>query len=269
MHGTEIHFTTEIGGRSEERWFSVSAEPVMFVGRQHIMLAFDDIIVRKKLEERLRQYGERQKTLLREVNHRVKNNLTAIISMLHREEDRAAEQDRTDCRDRMKEIVGRVDGLFIVHSMLSATKWRPLQLSHLCREVIQGAVSAMTKDVEVTLTVPPAKTLVNAAQAHSLALVFNELATNTLKYGSVDRDGQKHAEMTVDIEGMHGLVRVVYRDNGRGLAEPWPEDPPSGPGLGLGLITGIIRKNMGGDVRFLNENGVKIIITFPAADRDA
>ena len=244
VHGREIQLTAKIGDRTEERWFSVSAEPVMFVGRPHIILAFDDIIVRKKLEERLREYGERQKTLLREVNHRVKNNLTAIISMLHREEDRAAEQGRADCRDRMKEIVGRVDGLLIVHSMLSATKWRPLQLAHLCREIMQGAVGVFAAGADVTFTVSPSETLVNAAQAHDLALVFNELATNTLKYGSVDRDGKKHTEMTVAIEETHGSVRVVYRDSGCGFAEPCPADPPSGLGIGLGLVAGIIRKNL-------------------------
>ena len=66
-----------------------------------------EITERLRVEEELRQYAETQEVLVREVNHRVKNNLTAIISMLHMEEDLAESEAQSAYLPSLRDLVGR------------------------------------------------------------------------------------------------------------------------------------------------------------------
>ncbi|MDH5299514.1 MAG: PAS domain S-box protein, partial [Desulfobulbaceae bacterium] len=107
--------------------------------RKGLVVLGRDITERKKAEEKLREYAVTQEVLLREVNHRVKNNLAAIISMLHKEEDRAKSDGMTDSLSLPHDLEGRIRGLSTVHSLLTEHAWRPLPLAELCERVAQAA----------------------------------------------------------------------------------------------------------------------------------
>ncbi|MBU1649423.1 MAG: PAS domain S-box protein [Proteobacteria bacterium] len=219
-----------------------------------------DISEQKKLEGELRDYALQQKTLLQEVNHRVKNNLTAIISMLHLEEDRAEKQVGVEQTSQLKEVICRVEGLLIVHTLLSASKWKPLRLSQLCHEVISRTMSSLSVSQTMRLDVAPSDVQVDADQAHHLALVLNELATNTVKYGC---QAEAAGSISVSLEKKDDEVHLTYRDDGIGFSESVLQGKSPRMGIGINMIRGIIRKSMQGEVRLSNQEGAVIVITFP------
>ncbi len=88
-----------------------------------VLSSGEDITERKKAEQDLRKYAQTQEVLLREVNHRVKNNLSAVIGMLYKELDCAEEKGMTGYLNVLNDLVGRIAGLSTVHSMLSASGW--------------------------------------------------------------------------------------------------------------------------------------------------
>jgi PAS domain S-box-containing protein len=220
-----------------------------------IMIA--DVTKRTSDEHRLRKYSETQRTLLQEVNHRVKNNLMVIISMLHKEEDRVKHSGQTAYLPFLEELHGRIDGLLTVHSMLSSVDWQPLKLDALCEQIVRGVLRS--SDKEVVLSVSPSDLMVDSNQSHNLTLVLNELATNSLKYAvSV----AAHPCMEINISERDGKACIIFRDNGPGFPEAILSGNLQGTGIGFDLVTGIVRKSIRGTMSFWNDNGAVSEICF-------
>lgn len=217
-----------------------------------------DITERKAAEGEIRHYAETQAVLLREVNHRVKNNLAVIISMLHKEEDRAKQKGATGYLSILSDLCKRIDSLLIVHSMLSSAVWRDINISELCRNLVRRIT--LTGAVKVTPDISETEITVNSAQAHNLALVLNELATNSLKHAA---GSAVHLKISIAISRDGNAIRMVYRDNGPGYPDLILQGDYTGTGIGFDLLTGIVRQSLRGDLSFKNENGAVAEIVFP------
>ncbi len=218
-----------------------------------------DITERKRAEEELRQFAETQSVLAREVNHRVKNNLSAIISMLHKEEDRARSEGTPDYLPPLRSLAGRVEGLATVHSLLSATGWRPLVFSRLCEQVIRAALHGLPLSATIELKVADSPVRVTSNQAHHLTLVVNELATNSAKHALGDRESAC-IEVRTSVAG--DMVRVWFRDDGPGYPEQILSGDFSQAGIGFDLVRGIVSQTLRGTVELANEGGAVTCFTF-------
>jgi PAS domain S-box-containing protein len=251
-----VHFDKE----GNKIYSEVSTSPVRDETGKTIQVVHisRDITERRRAEEELKEYAETQKVLLREVNHRVKNNLSAIISMLHIEEDRAAAEG-LQALPVLRDLEGRIMGLSTVHDLLSASAWRPLLLSQLCDEVVRGALTSVPLSKKIELSITPSSEKLNSRQAHHLTLVLNELATNSAKQALKDRDS---ARIDIGIEGKDGDVLLRFRDDGPGYPEELLKGDFSRTGVGFDLINGIVRKNLRGRLELENDNGAVTTIAF-------
>ena len=95
-----------------------------------------------------------------------------------------------------------------------------------------------------------------------MALVINELSTNTVKHALDDKE-LVHIDVT--IEAHEGLITLIYRDDGPG----YPDEVLrfNQQSLGLYLIQTLVRSGMRGKFELLNENGAVAIVEFNAADQ--
>ena len=215
-----------------------------------------------RLYEEARQSAETKTMLLREVNHRVKNNLTAIIGLLQAERrDVEASawggEEQAIYRIIMQDLVNRVQGLATVHSLLSASEWAPLSLSKLTRQVIYSSLQMLPRDRRVFVDVAPSPVRVTSDQAHDLALVINELATNTIKHGLQEQDA---ARITARITLDGNTVALEFRDNGPGYPEEALQLERSS--IGFDLIRNIVRQNLRGNLSLRNDHGAVAVIRF-------
>jgi PAS domain S-box-containing protein len=221
-----------------------------------------NITERKQAEKQLQKNTETLVVLLREVNHRVKNNLAALVGLLHMEEDKAMALGKTDYIQILKELTNRITVLATVHSLLSAQNWQPIPLSKLCEQIISAVVHGYPTDQKVQYNVQCFDNdfFVNSNQAHHLSLVFNELVTNSLKYGFVDEVKRK---INIVIFNQEDNIKIVYQDNGRGYPDEVLNQTSGKRGVGLGLINGIISQSLDGEVMLRNEGGAVTEISFP------
>ena len=216
-----------------------------------------------RLYEQARRDAETKSVLLREVNHRVKNNLSAIIGLLYAERRRARTEDRAAYEFMMQDLINRVQGLTTVHDMLSASGWAPLSLSDLTMRLIQSALQMLPRGKRVSVDVTPSPIRVTPDQAHNLALVINELATNTVKYTLHERHA---AQITVSIglddDAGTRTVLFEFRDDGPG----YPEEilRLERHSVGLDLMQNIVRKSLRGELSLHNERGAVAVIRFEA-----
>lgn len=218
-----------------------------------------EIAERKRADKELRQYADAQAVLVREVNHRVKNNLSAIISMLHMEQDRAEAEGLASKRTVLQDVVGRIGGLSTVHSLLSASGWRPLEISGLCRQVVSAALQGIPLGKRINVEITPSRVQINSNQAHHLTLVINELTTNSMKYALEKR---QQANIRIDIRQTGQTIEIFFKDDGPGYPDPIVQDGFVPSSTGFELIRGIVGRSLKGDVVFSNEKGALTRIVF-------
>lgn len=243
------------------RWYEIHDNQITWIDDRLVrLLVATDISERQESEAKLHEYASVQKILLSEVNHRVKNNLAAIISMLHMEEARVANKDATIYSETIHDLVARIHGLALVHSLLSASEWLPLKISYLCEEVAKAALHGLHNTKEIALTVADSPALIGSSQAHHLAMVINELTTNTLKY-SIDNRETAHIDITID-QQEDDQVTIVFHDDGPGYPPAICTGDMSQASTGLEIVQGIITSSLQGTVHFNNDNGAVSHFTF-------
>jgi len=250
-------------GRAMGILFVHSLQPRTFHGQLPLLTTFANqaaaAIENARLYEQARRDAEARSTLLDEVNHRVKNNLSAIIGLLYAERRHAGMEDQAVYQSITQALVNRVQGLATVHSLLSASEWAPLRLNELAAQVIRSSLQMLPRDKHVSVDVTSSAVQVTADQAQNLALVINELATNTVKHALRERD-TAHIAICIALE--EDTVLFEFRDDGPG----YPEEVLrlERYSVGFDLIQNIVRKSLRGELSLHNDRGAVAVIRFAA-----
>jgi two-component sensor histidine kinase len=209
-----------------------------------------------RLFEQARRDAETKARLLHEVNHRVKNNLAAIVGLLYVEQHHF--QAQLACQNMLADLINRVEGLATVHRLLSDSRWSPILLSGLAGQILESALQMLPSDRQVVTYVSPAESVyVMPKQANNLAMVINELATNTVKY-AVPVQPTVAVEINISVE--NDQIVMEYRDDGPGF--PVEVLQKKRGNVGLYLIYNIVRSDLHGEVSLRNDGGAVITLRF-------
>ncbi len=214
-----------------------------------------------RLYRQTQQDAETKTLLLKEVNHRVKNNLIAITGMLYIEQRYAAKspEQSTDTAI-LDKLACRIKGLSTVYQMLSDYNWIPMPLSVLARKLIDAALQVLPSDRQVSVDiVTDTAEVMSPEEAHHIAIVINELVTNVIKHVAI---AKKTSQITVRItpDPLSKTVLLEFRDNGPGFPEAVlnSEDRK----VGMYLIENTVRHSLRGEITFQNDNGAVVRIQF-------
>jgi PAS domain S-box-containing protein len=199
-----------------------------------------DITDRKRAEER-------QVLLAREVDHRAKNTLAVVLSVL-----RLTRAPTT--KDFIATVEGRVHALAATHNLLSATRWEGADLGKIVEEEMAPYQANHRQRV---ITGGPAVVLLPAT-AQAVALALHELATNAAKYGALSTET--------------GTLAVTWRAEGDALVLDWTETggPPTAEparlGFGLTIVRSSIEAQFRGGVSYeWRREGLRCTLSIPAA----
>ena len=220
-----------------------------------------DISGRKKIEQDLRAALEEKMVLLREVHHRVKNNLAIIAALLEMQQeevkDPAAAAVLTDLDTRIRSIA-------LVHERL-------YQKKNLARIDFQDYLESLLQDLRYSFA-PGRDTLCTVlAQGISLeidlaipcGMIVNELVTNAFKYAFPDGktcDGRSGPEIRVEARKEDGHYRIMVEDNGVGF--PKEVDLNNSLSFGLRLVRMIGAHQLGGKFELERSSGTRVSFTF-------
>ncbi|MEO6386927.1 MAG: CHASE domain-containing protein [Croceibacterium sp.] len=187
-------------------------------------------------------------SLTRELNHRVKNTLANVLSIIALTRRRA-----TDLNDFADGLDGRIRALSATHDLLTQSDWGTTPI----RSVVQAELVpyAQAGDHKVDLQGPDIELAPN--DALSLGLAVHELATNAAKYGALSKPGGQ-----VDVHWRliaEAVVRVEWQESGGP-----PVSPKRGRGFGTDLIERIVAHELKNpvDLQFKAE-GVRCVLTIP------
>ena len=192
-----------------------------------------------RLYEETRRGLELKSVLLRELHHRVKNNLATVAGILSLQRRRTRS---LEVRNTLSESVNRVQGLAATHDLLAHEDVSEARVDDIARKIVGVANANLSPpDKHITFQVEPCPIVIPSRSVTILALVINEMISNAIKHG-LDRQSRG----TVIIRGCEedGMVIVQVIDTGKGpLFElPLEESGDSGTfeGLGLSLIKHLI-----------------------------
>jgi two-component sensor histidine kinase len=175
-----------------------------------LLLAYLFYLFRKN-----KRLSQRNELLLKEQNHRVKNNLQMISSLLSLQSQKLLS---TDAKDALEESKGRINSVALLHRMLYESEHvgtieACAYIKSFTEEIRYGA----GREMKIELNLPERLNL-KIEKVTSLGLIINELLTNSIKH--VDESIQLHIQLTIFMK--EGKFRLTYTDNGSGVAsEVW------------------------------------------------
>ncbi len=217
-----------------------------------------DITDIKKSEERTQEALKEKETLLREIHHRVKNNLQVVSSLL------SLQADKTDDRSALAafaEAESRVHSMALVHEILyQSDSLTQIELQTYLENLIEHLRQVFSDQAAgVNITVDAGAVSFGIEQAVPCGLIMTELITNSLKYAFPGDSGGEinvNAAHTADRE-----IEMVIADNGSGL--PSDFDPQNIKSLGIRLVTELIEDQLEGNWTLVKDRGTCWRFTWP------
>ncbi len=203
-----------------------------------------------QLYDQTQRDADTKTLLLREVNHRVKNNLGAILGLLYVEERHAPPEALPAYTPILERLTRRVTSLAQIHKMLAATEWAPLRLSELAQSIIHQTASAMAHEVQVELEVSPSPICLPPNPAHHIALILNELTINTIEHAVAGRDAVR---IELQITQKDEDIILTYLSDGPGYPPEVLES--EGYNAGLDIIQRMITDTLQGELTLRNTSG--------------
>jgi PAS domain S-box-containing protein len=225
-------------------------------GRKYFVSVQEDITEKKRSDEQIRNSLREKDVLLKEIHHRVKNNLQVISSLLNLQSG-YVQDEKT--HELFRESQNRVRSMALIHEKL-------YQSEDLTRidlgEYVLSLVSMLFRSYGTHASTVKLETrldpvFLNIDTAIPVGLLVNELVSNSLKYAFPNgRAGMIGIDFRV-LDKEEFVLSV--RDNGIGL--PAEFDLDKAPSLGLRLVR-ILATQMGGELTFQRSSGTEFTITF-------
>lgn len=206
-----------------------------------VLATFIDLTARKQAEETLRASLREKESLLKEVHHRVKNNLQVITSLLRLEAGRSTQPDT---KSVLKEMQNRIRSMALLHeSLYRAENLEQVNLPDYITQVTTHLFRSMAAErgkIQLHLDLAPMS--IALEQAVPCGLLVNELVSNCLKHGFPEgRAGDIHIELQAVGGGPQVRLRVC--DTGVGLPPDFEEKRASS--LGMQLVADLARQLKG------------------------
>ncbi|MFZ1126691.1 sensor histidine kinase [Methanoregula sp.] len=221
---------------------------------------------RKKMELQITQQLKEKEMLLKEIHHRVKNNMQVISSLLNLQ-SQTAKDDAT--RLLFKESQNRIRSIALVHEQLyRSDNLNQIEYGGYLKKMFATLFDSYGADprrIYMLIDVPTVK--ITIEKAVPCSLIVNEQLSNSLKHAfppdAFPKDRKGEIRIGFMLDTAHGNYVLDYRDNGVGMPESL--DPQKTGTLGMQLIYGLAQQ-LGGSVVLERGNGVHYTITFPAKE---
>jgi two-component sensor histidine kinase len=217
-----------------------------------------DITDRKQAEVQFHASLREKDILLREIHHRVKNNMQVIIGLLDLQ---ASSSGNPELMEMLNKGQSRIRSMALVHEKLYASK-------DFTRINLAGYLRTLSQDLFQSYKINPGKidliiqtdgVYVDINKAIPCGLVLNELISNVLKHAF---PGDRQGELQIIIrEEKNTEMEIVVRDNGMGLPDDVDIHQPRT--MGLNLVNGLVKKQLKGQMEVRRDNGTEIRIKFP------
>jgi len=195
---------------------------------------------------------EAKTTLLHEVDHRVKNNLQMVSSLILMQSRSIADES---IKASLKAMLERIEALSTVHRRLyQSDDVSSFDVADFVRDLVTDIVAASgRKDIDADLQLKPVR--IPAAKAAPVALIVNELVTNALKHGF---KGERPGTIHIHVRDGDGRLRIDVADDGAGMV-----GEPSAASFGTKLVRSLSRQ-LQAEIEWQEGSpGTRVVLSMP------
>jgi len=241
-------------GRIFERYSKPQKIGKDVVGR---VWSFRDITDRKRSEEKLVASLQEKEVLLREIHHRVKNNLQLITGLLDMTRMRTQDETTTGI---LTDMMLKIQTMAQIHTRLYESKqFGKIGLTGQFRDQVAALSNIYSyKGHEISCEIHAEEIFLPVDQALPCALVMNEILSNSYKHAF---KGKKHGTIDVSAVQENGHIRITVKDDGIGI--PPEFDISHTTSLGMKLIRTLVKHQLKGSLRINSHHGTEMIVEFP------
>ncbi|MBL4755215.1 MAG: XylR N-terminal domain-containing protein [Flavobacteriales bacterium] len=228
---------------------------------KHATYDIPEFFERKVAEEKLSASLQEKEVLLKEIHHRVKNNLQIISSLLNLQSNYLADKES---KDKMKDSINRIQSMALIHEMLYGTKGLAnVDIRAYLNQLLNSlGVSYGTDDKKIECAVKLNLKLekLDIDKAVPFGLIINELVSNSYKHAFKGRDTGK-ISVTLEYIGdaSSDNYRLIVEDDGVGA--PKDLDLATNKSFGLELVN-TLAGQLSAKIRIETNNGTKFIVDF-------
>ncbi|HET9894879.1 MAG TPA: sensor histidine kinase [Streptosporangiaceae bacterium] len=203
---------------------------------------------------------------IREIHHRVKNNLQTVAALLRLQARRLTVPEASVA---LSEAVRRVGSIALVHETLSQASGEVVEFDDVARRIATMAGELSAPEARITPVLRGKFGKLSASVATPLALVLTELLHNAVQHGLALPSGHATGTLELSVERSHDRLWVTVADNGSGF--PVGFDLESATSLGLQIVRTLVVSELGGSLSISpRPNGgttVQLELPLPAADQ--
>ncbi len=222
------------------------------------VLTIRDDTLRHRAEEAMQQAVHIKDVMLQEVNHRVKNNLQLVTSLLSLQAERTS---FPEVRDSLVEACSRIGVVAGMHQRLYVSSGQEtVDLTTYLDELSKETIAALdnAKDIHLAFN-GDARLPILLDDAVPIALIVNELLTNAVKYAF---DDATNSSISVSVAHEVPNILITLSDNGKGLPNDF--NPAASKGLGMLIVTALVSQ-VGGELSVVPQtDGACFVISIPA-----
>lgn len=254
--------TLGIDGDGAKIWFQTHVGPIL-MGEKVVGLTMftRDITERKIAEAKILQSLKEKEVLLKEIHHRVKNNLQIISSILSLQANFIKDKKSAEM---VRDIQGRIKSMSVIHDLLYQSKnFNNINFAEYLEIVIVNITHSFSpiertkKELNApALDLKIENLYLDLEVAIPCGLIVNELITNSIKYAF---STQKKPVIHLSLKKEKNLITLIVQDNGKGL--PPKLDIRNSKSLGLQLVTSLVEQ-LDGKLKVESKTGAKFTITF-------
>lgn len=192
---------------------------------------------------------DEKELLLKELNHRVKNNMQTIVSLIRLQSDEIEDEK---LRDILLTIQNRISAMGHLHELLyRQDNIEYIDVYEYFELLIEEVKDSYDSYIDIHLEI---KTKLKMEQAIYCGLIINELITNSFKYAFTNKE---EGNIFVSLKKEDGIIRLIVSDDGIG----YDKDTPTNS-LGLTLVNTLAVNQLRGDIKIESINGVKTMISW-------
>jgi PAS domain S-box-containing protein len=245
----------------EYYWESISISPIKDLKGTitNFVAVKEDITERKIADERIKASLKEKEVLLKEIHHRVKNNMQIMASLLRLQSEGIKDKHLLDL---FNESQNRIKSMALIHEDLYQGKdLARIDFDQYTRKLTGRLMKSFGVDPNRIITSTNIDNVfLGVDTAIPCGLIINELFTNSMKYAfPLDKFKDKKGQVRIDCHSNNAEYTLVFSDNGVGLPEDI--DFHKAETMGLDLIRTLVGQ-LGGNIELNRNNGTEFTITF-------
>ncbi|HBE03442.1 MAG TPA: hypothetical protein DC049_13385 [Spirochaetia bacterium] len=211
-----------------------------------------DITEYKQMQEKIQNILSEKEILLKEVHHRMKNNMLTLYSLLNLHMNRIS---HPEAKSALQEAGSRLQSMQVLYEKLFISDtFNEISFASYINSLLKEITAVFPGSEKIRLILKIRDFTAGSRLLFPLGIILNEIISNAFKYALTGKQG----ELTVSASKNNGRIKIVIKDNGPGM----PEISMETPGFGL-LLVKMLSAQINAVIGFCNRGGTEFSISIP------